>query len=262
MAHILDELVGCLNDHKPNSVDGKLLVPTLIKVIKNFQEKLVETFSDLKKELASYTKVQDDKIEELQSEVSHLKKKMASLEDKIDDQEAYERREQVVISGSGVPEFKSGENCNVLVAEILKEKLKLNLGAVDISCSHRLGGKPASQKPDRRSIIVKFVRRDHKADVLRACKAVKPTNLFVNESLTPIRQNISFALRKAKKEFPLLISGTTSLEGKVYCWVKPPNPGAPGAKDTRVAINNSAEIKDFYRKTLGIPVETYLPRGI
>ena len=213
MSLILDELVVSLNDHRPNSVDGKLLVSTLIKVIQNFQEKLVDTFSDLKKELANYPKVQDDKIDELQSEVSRLKKQMAGLEDKIDDQEAYERREQVFISGSGVPEFKSGENCNILAAGILKEKLKLNFSAVHISCSHRLGGKPASQKPDQRSLIVKFVRREHKADVLRACKAVKPTNLFVNESLTPIRQRISFALRNAKKEFPHLISGTTSLEG-------------------------------------------------
>ena len=43
--------------------------------------------------------------------------------------------------------------------------------------------------------------------MLAAARRVKPDGLFLNESLTPQRQSISFALRNAKRQHPDIVSG-------------------------------------------------------
>ena len=37
-------------------------------------------------------------------------------------------------------------------------------------------------------------------------------------------------LRKVKRECPEKVSGVGTREGKVYAWLKPPNPSAPSSK--------------------------------
>ena len=63
------------------------------------------------------------------------------------------------MSGQRIPDSIPNENCAQIAAEILKEDLKINIQATDISLAHRLGKKKPSQV-DRRSIIVKLCRRD------------------------------------------------------------------------------------------------------
>ena len=157
--------------------------------------------------------------------------------------------------------YATGENCSAIVSGILKDKLNVNISLNDISVSHRLGRASGSQRPDRRSLIVKFCRRDMKTDVLRACKTVKPQGIFANESLTATRRSIHEVLRKAKKDCPK-ISGTTTIDGSVYAWIKPPIPGAAGARDTRVMINTMLKLRSFFEDTLERPLENYLTRNM
>ena len=89
-----------------------------------------------------------------------------------------------------------------------------------ISTSHRTGPKPRSpQVEDKRNIIVKLCRRYLKGELLSACRKCKP-NFYINESLTPTRSAILYALRKAKRMSPGVVAGCNSENGRVYVYVK------------------------------------------
>ena len=128
----------------------------------------------------------------------------------------------MIISGKTVPPVNKDEDCKSLARELIRKNLNYVVSPTDISTVHRLGEKKASQGPDRRDIIVKFCRRDSKSDLVAASRRAKAKDFFINESLTPLRQTIAFILRKAKKEFPEKISGSSTLDGKNYVWIPPP----------------------------------------
>ena len=142
-----------------------------------------------------------------------------------------------------------------MVCCVVRDRLKLGMDVTDISAAHRLGPKPKSQGPDRRKIIVKLCRRERKYDLITACKQTKPPNLFINENLTPTRNNILFSLRCAKKKFPNIVAACSSHGGKVYAWIKPPNPDAPSARNSKLFINTQDQLEDFCRKSLKVQIE-------
>ena len=111
-------------------------------------------------------------------------------------------------------------------------------------------------RSDVRNGVTIGVRRDVKSEVLAASRRVKSSNLYANESLTPTRQNIAFALRKAKKEFPSIVNGTTTIDGKVYVFVKSSN---QAARDSRILVNSMDKLEDFCVSTLQQPMERFLP---
>ena len=87
-----------------------------------------------------------------------------------------------------------------------------------ISVIYRQDEKKTTQGPDHRDFIVKFCRRDTKMDVLSASRPKKTVNLYINESLTPVRQTMSYVLRKAKLQFTRIISGS-SIKSNNYLWI-------------------------------------------
>ena len=174
-----------LSELKPTSNDGKFLKPAILAAFQDFQTKFMAMFEDLRKEFVGLCQEQDKKIEVLSSEVSQLKKHVSKLEEKLEDQEAYERRDTVVLSGNAVPVHSVGENCANIAKEVIQKEFQLVVSSNDISVSHRLGLKPTNQRPDRRNLIIKFCRRDVKRDVLAASRRMKSSNLYANESLTP-----------------------------------------------------------------------------
>ena len=92
------------------------------------------------------------------------------MEEKIDDADAYERRDTIILSGNDVPSVTHGEIVSDIVCGVVRDRLKLGMDVTDISAAHRLGPKPKSQGPDRRKIIVKLCRRERKYDLITACK--------------------------------------------------------------------------------------------
>ena len=124
--------------------------------------------------------------------------------------------------------------------------------------AHRLGPKPTSGI-DRRSIIVKFVRRSLKDEILKTARKKKAQDLYINESLTPTRQSITHAIRNARREFPEKVSGYTTIDGSIYVWIKPPNPTAPGARDSRMEVSTLAKLDKFCQKNFSFPSERFMP---
>ena len=102
---------------------------------------------------------------------------------------------------------------------------------------------------------MKFCRIEDKTKVLLAARAMKPPNFFVNESLTPQRQTISYVLRKAKREFPSIIAGQKTIDGKSIVYVKPPN---PSARSVKMQINSRSKLEDFCTRTLDKPLSHFL----
>ena len=98
-------------------------------------------------------------------------------------------------------------------------------------------------------------RRERKYDLISACKQTKPPNLFINENLTPTRNNILFSLRCVKKKFPSIVAACSSHDGKVYTWIKPLNPDAPSARNSKLFINTQDQLEDFCRKSLKVQIE-------
>ena len=109
-----------LLDSSKLSKEGKAIV----QLITGHIDILREEFGDIFRE-------KDKEISNLKVELSSLKAKMAILEERHDDADAYERRNTLLISGDGVPHVAAGENCNALVCSMVKEKLKINISPND-----------------------------------------------------------------------------------------------------------------------------------
>ena len=197
------------------------------------------------------------KITKLQGEDVSLKIKAIKLEGKLDNYDNYERRDTSVFSGTSLPVEATSEDCKNIVVSVLQSKLKLIVSPQDISTAHRLNTKKAASTKD---IIVKFCRRDTKENIMKSCRTVKPTNLYVNEFLTPIRQTIAYVLRRAKKECPEVISGSTTFEGKNIVWIKPARPNTPGAKNFKMVINTKERLDELCTKTLNKPLDFFIKK--
>ena len=232
------------------SEEGRLIVLLLEQKI----EKIVSKFT-------SEVKDRDAKIDHLKTEVDLLKQKVNKMEEKLDEADAYERRDTVIFSGQDLPTATDGERSYDVVCSLVKEKLKLNICSTDISTAHRIGPKPRTQGPDKRNIIVKLCRRELKYDLISASKRIKPTNIYINENLTPTRNNILFVLRLARRKYPNIVSGCSSHDGKVYAWVKPPNPEAAGARDTKMFINTQEKLNLFCQKNFNIDAEELISKN-
>lgn len=228
------------------SEDGKLIVDAINRHLLEMKQEFIEKLEEKNK-----------LVDDLRIEVDTLKLKVSNMEEKLDDADAYERRDTLLFSGSDVPHGSDGENCANIVIDLVKDKLKLNLQRSDLSVCHRLGRKPVSQQPDKRNIVVKLCRRDLKADILYACRQVKP-NMYVNESLTPIRGTIMYVLRQMKKKFPDKVSGCSSLDGKVFAWVRPAGPAVAGSRNARWPINSLLKLQQFSTDVLNTPLTSFI----
>ena len=110
----------------------------------------------------------DKKIETLEQKATLQQQNLGRFEEKLDEADAYERRDTIILSGNGVPAAKTGEIVSDVVCAIVKDKLKIKMSPSDISTSHRLGNRPKTQGPDTRNIIVQLCRRELKHELISA----------------------------------------------------------------------------------------------
>ena len=258
-----DELFSALLTLQPSlSTNNQKLVPALIKVFSDFKTQMVDEmkfqFSSLLTELKQQCADKDQQIIVLQTQCKSLQDKVSKLEDRFDDEDAYTRRESLIFSGNSILKHHDNPNCIEVVQKVVKECLKIEIKKEDISVSHRLGPKSAAQGQDKRSIIAKFCRRDHKRDLILASRSLKPQNFFVNESLTPLRRKIGAALRRAKKLPHNRVSGMTTIDGRIFAWGKSTT---EGTRDSRYCVNTLQALEDFCMDFAGCHAADVLPRS-
>ena len=161
---------------------------------------------------------------------------MTKLEESLEEGQVYERRDALIFSGKTLPPGSKDENCLQTVRNLTRQRLNYYLPENEISITHRLGANNSNE--NKRSIIVKFCRRSTKMDILAAARKKKAPNFFVNECLTPTQRTIGYVFRKTKREFPNIISGSTTFDGIHNVWIRPPNHDAAGAQNGKQTITS------------------------
>ena len=199
----------------------------------------------------SVLKGKDAEIEKLTEKMCALEDKVEKLEDALDAAAASERRDNLIVSGN-VPPHSVGENTKQVLISLLQNKLNLNVDSSDISIVHRVGVKSKTQGPDKRNILIKLCRHDLKGDILSACKQMKP-DIYINESLTPIRSNIIYILRKAKRRYPKKIAFCRSFDGNVVVFLPNNQKNSPD-KFRRVVVNSKNALQIFLQSELSTSI--------
>ena len=160
-----------------------------------------------------------------------------------------------------IPPATTGEICSNVARQVLKDKLKIELQPNEISVCHRLGPKPKTHGPDTRPLTVRFCRRDTKRQILftKRDNSDEATTLHVNESLTPKRRTIMFALRQIRKAHPTIITGCNTLEGRCFAYTKMPD-SLPNSrsKDRKHVINTHDALVAFCTEFVQHPLEEFL----
>ena len=155
----------------------------------------------------------------------------------------------VVISGDALPAASPGENVIETSRAVIASKLKVNVPLEELSSAYRIGKRNPSQAPDKRNILLSFKSSQVKTDVIKAARSIKPSVLFINESLTPSLATVLYGLRRAKRRFPERVTGCGSLDGRVYVWVRRSD---HGDGNMRIFINSSSKFDEFCKNTLGL----------
>ena len=157
------------------------------------------------------------------------------LENDIERLEQYGRRENVRVYG--VPETAGEDTTEKVVA--LARRIDVNVSTADISVSHRL---PSSKRrgpsqPERhRPIIVKFVRREQKVQLLRNKRRLREQDqlrgIYIEEDLTAQRAKLFHAIRRAE--------GTKkvwTIDGRIHCVI-----AKNGKEEKKVVIDSPQDL--------------------
>ena len=123
------------------------------------------------------------KFEELNGTVSKVNERIEELENKIDCQEQYSRRNCILING--IAENKE-ENTDQQAIDFINENLDIKIDEIDIDRFHRIGRYNKTRKKTR-PIIVKFVRYNVRGGMFREKQKLKGTGKTITESLTTKR---------------------------------------------------------------------------
>ena len=256
----MDETISAFLDVKLSklSKEAKQLAEIIIAAVKLIIE---NTAAGHSKELSTLTATVSDlqsSVDNKDKELKKMRDRLNVLEDQVDSNSAYERRDCLIVSG-GVPEVTEGENCSKIITQLIREKLRIQMKPDDITSAHRIGRKPINQASDRRSIIIKLCRRDMKKDILAACRQLRPP-FYVNESLTPTRSQVMFVLRKARGDHSDKFRTPRSYDGNVNAYV--PMPGAKPqdqlTRARRVVVNSRRALDELLLEHIGCTSEKYV----
>ena len=64
----------------------------------------------------------------------------------IEDNDSYERRDTLILSGCAIPAGSTNENTSVIAGAAIRDKLNIEVSPADISTVHRYGKKPSTPK--------------------------------------------------------------------------------------------------------------------
>ena len=216
---------------------------------------LLRLFVDFFKEMCTEN---EEKVQGLNNEITALRQRVQSLEDKVDDASQYSRLDHIVVSpknNEGLPVYKKEENSKKIVQDLFREHLSLEVADSDISIAHRIGRvktDPKTKKPleDRRSIIVRLCRKELIGPIFSHCKEKEPPFL-VNEPLTPIRGKICYILRRIKKKLPKKVTKVRTFKGVPRAFHKPRgNTRATATKEVYSEISTMLQLEDFVKTVL------------
>ena len=213
-------------------------------------KELMSLFVELQKDSDAK---KDAELVKLKTEVSTLNKRLEAVENKLDETNQYSRLDTLTISPKRDPEtnaylpetvpvFDTAENTKNIVRDLIRDHLRLDLHENDISIAHRLQqpkrARGSSETDhDRRSIVIRFCRKDLIGTIFKHCKQ-NPPPFYVNESLTPQRRDICYALRKLKKSHPNIVEKVRTFKGVPRAFIIP---AAASGRQTRQSQSRNTD---------------------
>ena len=142
-----------------------------------------------------------------------LEKQLTKIQIAMDDIEQYSRRNCLIFKGMQEQE-ESHENTDLIVVDICRKNLGVNLSRGDLDRTQRLGRKRSStDKP--RPIIVKFVNYHDRDDVFKSKRKLKGSSISIMENLT---SRIVSLLKEVKEKVGF--RNSWSLDGKIVAFFK------------------------------------------
>ena len=193
-------------------------------------EEMKNSLNFLTEEVSKLSKKQDI-LAEMVNELKNLKvavierdQKIADMEKRLNDLEQYSRMEDIIISGLNIKprsyakaaaaSRSDGEDAAPEDQQSLEEQLitffktkKIDVDPNSIAACHTLPTKVPTAKPP---VIVRFVNRKHKDDLLRQGKKLKGSDVYVNEHLTKRNGDIARAARALRKQKKIQSTWTRS----------------------------------------------------
>lgn len=164
----------------------------------------------LKDELGKLKKQLETANEENSKLQRQIQQKSQTLEGKLNDLDQYGRRNNIRVSGIRDQENETAEESVKIVVDTLNKKIpNLNLKDDDIDIAHRIG---KYEKDKKRQIIVKFQSRMKKSQVMRDKKGLKGENIFINDDLTRLNQEVFNSVRIKKKD---IVASAWTFQGNI-----------------------------------------------
>lgn len=170
-----------------------------------------------------------DEVKTLKTLLTEKDRKISALEQRVDDLEQYTRREDLVLSGletrhqtyaratanADTTEDAPQEELQSLEQQVVSflHSKNISIHMEDISICHTLPRMSGKSKP---AVIIRFISRKPRNDVLRQAKKLKGTNVYINEHLTKKNGDIAREARMLRKQQK--ITGTWTRNGSV--WIK------------------------------------------
>ena len=216
-----DSLLGLITN-MPNVITEESLQAMLSQMKNEIVTEVNENFNKHKEFLEErLLELENDNIQ-LKKDNSDLRKKVINLEERCSriqkialdaknyavENEQYSRKSNVKIFG--VKEEKS-EDTKSKVIKIFNEKLGVSLQEKDVDVAHRVGKLKPNKSEHSRSIIVKFIRREHKMDILKNRKKLRGSKTVVSDDMC---QDLQKVYNRIKNDFRVKESWTWF--GKIF----------------------------------------------
>lgn len=186
----------------------KNLISTLVKK-EEFQEALCKGKQEVYESVSFDLQGSVDKFKSLEEDNDKLKQTIAKLEDDLDTQHQYSRRNCILIHKV---EESDDEVTDDLALKIFKENLNIEIPKSDLDRTHRIGRKDGTKT---RPIIVKFATYNRRSQVFRAKRNLKGKGISITESLTPRRLEL---LKQAKEKDNVQLAWTS--DGRIICLLR------------------------------------------
>lgn len=171
---------------------------TITELIKSLEFSQAEV-----KDLKNQVKVLQKSDTEKQVEIDSLKSTIVDLQQRVNYQEDYSRRNNLRISG--IQELSGGETweqTSVTVSKLFEETLQLP--SIKLERAHRVGTITPSRP---RTIVARLANFGDREAVFRNARKLKGTGIYINDDLCPASQQVK------RDQLPLLKQARQ--EGKV-----------------------------------------------
>ena len=179
----------------------------------DFLNEKVDKLMHAKKEISEIILL----VTKFQAIIAEKDKQIECLEEKVEELEQYSRRDNIIITGlktrhrtyarASTQVISDAHNQNAPEEELknlehqiigfLNNKLELNIKPADINAFHTIKNKQREKHDD---IIIRFISRKNKVEVLKQSRKLKGTNIYINEHLTPKNNEIAKKARLLRKQ--------------------------------------------------------------